>query len=134
MEQGITGVEPLLEQVKHSHNSKGYIIGMDGRKVYTRSEHSALNTLLQHTGAMLAKVWIIKTYELIEAETNWEWEKDYKQLLWVHDELQFTCRPDIADQLGDILCRACLLAGEYFNCALPIEAEYKIGKTWRETH
>lgn len=134
MEQGITGVEPLLEMVKHAHNRKGYIIGLDGRKVYTRSEHSALNTLLQHTGALLAKMWIIKTHELIEQETDWEWGKDYKQLLWVHDELQFTCRPEIADQLGGILLRACLLAGEHFNFTLPIEAEYKVGKTWRDTH
>ncbi|NJL70266.1 MAG: hypothetical protein HC888_01040 [Candidatus Competibacteraceae bacterium] len=134
MEQGITGVEPLLEMVKDSHNRHRYIIGMDGRKVYTRSEHSALNTLLQHTGAMLAKMWIIKAHELIASETNWKWGKDYAQVLWVHDELQFTCRPEIADQLGDILLRACLLAGEAFGCHLPIEAEYKVGKTWRDTH
>lgn len=134
MEQGITGVEPLLEMVKHSHNRKGYMSGLDGRRVYTRSEHSALNTLLQHTGALLAKVWIIKTHALIATETDWEWGKDYKQILWVHDELQFTCRPEIADQLGDILLRACLLAGEHFNFTLPIEAEYKVGATWRETH
>lgn len=134
MEQGLTGVEPLLEQVKHSHNRKGYIIGLDGRKVYTRSEHSALNTLLQHTGALLAKMWIIKTHELIAAETDWEWGRDFKQILWVHDEIQMTTRPDIADQMGGIMLRACLLAGEHFNFNLPVEAEYKVGKTWKDTH
>ena len=35
--------------------SRGYLKGIDGRKIYVRSEHAALNTLLQGGGAIVMK-------------------------------------------------------------------------------
>ena len=35
--------------------SKGFLKGLDGRKLYVRSEHAALNTLLQSAGAIVMK-------------------------------------------------------------------------------
>ena len=36
-------------------SAKGYLKALDGRKLYIRSEHSALNTLLQGAGAIVMK-------------------------------------------------------------------------------
>ncbi|MGC8200996.1 hypothetical protein, partial [Salmonella enterica] len=42
-----------------------WIKGLDGRKVHVRSPHAALNTLLQSAGALICKLWIIKTEEML---------------------------------------------------------------------
>ncbi|WP_236527530.1 DNA polymerase, partial [Escherichia coli] len=42
-----------------------WIKGLDGRKVHVRSPHAALNTLLQSAGALICKLWIFETEELL---------------------------------------------------------------------
>lgn len=50
---------PGLKQAKEKledywmRTGKKYIMGIDGRKIYTRSKHSLLNALFQSTGAIL---------------------------------------------------------------------------------
>lgn len=34
------------------------VLGLDRRVIYVRSEHSALNTLLQSAGALVCKKWV----------------------------------------------------------------------------
>ena len=36
-------------------SGRGYVLGLDGRRVAVRSEHAALNTLLQSAGAIVMK-------------------------------------------------------------------------------
>lgn len=49
---GLLAVKEALEKYWKSTGNK-YIYGLDGRKVYTRSQHSLTNTLFQHTGALI---------------------------------------------------------------------------------
>jgi DNA polymerase I len=51
----VKGLKELTEQVKKEFNDKGYLVGLDGRKLQVRSEHSALNTKLQSAGAVIMK-------------------------------------------------------------------------------
>ena len=44
----------LREKVTQS-SEKGWVTGLDGRKLHIRSQHSALNTLLQSAGAVIMK-------------------------------------------------------------------------------
>jgi len=44
----------LRERVGNA-SARGYLLGLDGRKLYIRSEHAALNTLLQSAGAIIMK-------------------------------------------------------------------------------
>ena len=52
----------------------------------------------------------------------------------MHDEIQVDCEESIGKEVGDILVNSFRLAGEYYNMKIPIDAEYKIGKDWAETH
>ena len=52
----------------------------------------------------------------------------------VHDELQLQCKSDYADEVGKIAVQSIKDAGTYFNFRCPLDAEYKIGKTWADTH
>ena len=63
--------------------SRGYIIGLDGRKVRVRSEHAALNTLLQSAGALVMK----KALVLLDDYAK-QWRLDYRFCGNIHDEIQ----------------------------------------------
>ena len=103
---------------------------VDGRKVPIRSQHAALNTLLQGSGAVVSKYWMI----LADRNLRREFGNRVRQVAYVHDELQFSCPPDIADAAGKIITDSAIEAGTRLGIRMPINAEYKIGGSWSETH
>jgi len=108
-------------------SNKGYIKALDGRKVYVRSSHSALNFLLQSAGAIIAK----RAWEIFHILAD---DYEYKQLGVIHDEIQIECDPMDSATLGELLVGSMEAAGAYYKLNCPITGEYKIGKSWSETH
>jgi DNA polymerase I-like protein with 3'-5' exonuclease and polymerase domains len=106
---------------------KGYIKALDGRKVYVRSSHSALNFLLQSAGAIIAK----RAWEIFHILAD---DYDYKQLGVIHDEIQIECDPMDSATLGQLLVDAMECTTEYYKLNCPITGEYKIGRSWNDTH
>lgn len=108
-------------------SKKGWIRTLDGRKVYVRSPHSALNFLLQSAGSIIAKrAWVI-FHSLAQ-------QFDYKQLGVIHDEIQIECDPIDADIIGKLVVQAMEETTNYYKLNCPITGEYKIGRSWNETH
>jgi DNA polymerase I-like protein with 3'-5' exonuclease and polymerase domains len=125
----------LIEAVKEVVNDKGYLLGLDGRKLHIRSLHSALNTLLQSAGALLCKVWVILIERKCrEAGLKHGWDGDYAFCAWVHDEVQIAVREKHIETLTRICKEAAVEAGEFFEFACPTEADASTGRTWAETH
>ena len=56
------------------------------------------------------------------------------QVAYVHDELQYSCHKDIADDVGKIITKAATEAGEKLGLKIRIDANYSIGSNWSETH
>lgn len=112
---------------------RGYLIGLDGRKLHCRSPHSALNTLLQSAGALIAKQATIFAYDDLIA-AGLVWGKDFAQVAHVHDEVQFEVRKGLEEMVGKIIVQAMVKAGEHFNFRCPIDGEFKHGNNWCETH
>ena len=110
-------------------SKKGWVTGLDGRKLHIRSEHSALNTLLQSAGAVVMK----KALVLLDTYAK-QYNIDYKFVLNVHDEFQCEVRDDQADFFGGLAVGAIIKAGKSFNLNCPLDGEYKVGKTWQQTH
>ena len=112
------------------------IKGLDGRKVHVRSPHAALNTVLQSAGALICKLWIIKTEELlIEAGYKHGWDGDFAYMAWIHDELQIACRTqEIAEDVVRIAQVAMRWVGEHWAFRCRLDTEGKIGKNWRDCH
>jgi DNA polymerase I-like protein with 3'-5' exonuclease and polymerase domains len=128
--QRTPGLEQLLTAVKDAAK-RGYLVGLDGRHLHIRSDHAALNTLPQSAGALICKRWMVE----IDLElTRRSWHDKVQQLLWVHDELQFQCDPDIADAFGKVAVECIGRAAEYFGIRVPLTGEYKIGSNWAECH
>jgi len=119
----------LLMAVKRTVESKGYLTGLDGRKIVARSEHGQLNVLLQSAAALIAKKWV----QLVDQKIQ-EQGLDAEILTFCHDEIQLQVKGD-AEYVGNhIAIRSAKEAGEHFKIKIPIEAEYSVGKSWRDTH
>ncbi len=116
-----------LKQQVGKASDKGYLKALDGRHVRVRREHASLNFLLQSAGAIIAKrAWVI----FHELATH----LDYKQLGVIHDEIQIECSPDDAEEIGKLTVKAMELTTDYYKLRCPISGEYKIGRSWNETH
>lgn len=107
----------------------GKLPGLDGRVLWIRSQHSALNTLLQCAGAVVAKQWLIEATRAI-AEAG----IDAKLIAFVHDETQWEVDVAHAQQAVEIIENAAKKAGEVLEFRCPVDAEGKIGNNWRECH
>lgn len=123
---------PSLQTLRNTvakYADKGYVPGLDGRKIWVRSEHAALNTLLQGAGAIVMKKALVLFHDKIRAN---KWP--VKLVANVHDEFQFECPQEIAEEAGKAARMSIVEAGEHFNLRCPLDGEYKIGANWRETH
>ena len=105
----------------------GYIKGVDGRRLHVRSEHSALNTLLQSAGAIVMKKALIVFEESIK-------DIDATVVANVHDEWQVEAAEDKADEVGLLGIKAIVKAGELLKLNCPLDGDYKSGDSWAETH
>jgi DNA polymerase-1 len=118
----------LIDKVK-GLASKGYLSGLDGRRIWVRSEHAALNTLLQGAGAIVMKKALVLFNNKVIAN---KWNVKY--VANVHDEAQLECPRDIAEDVGKAFKQSIIEAGEHFKLRCPLDGQYKIGNNWRETH
>jgi DNA polymerase I-like protein with 3'-5' exonuclease and polymerase domains len=109
--------------------AKKYLKGIDGRKLYIRNNHAALNTLLQGAGAIVMKKALSLLNNKLKLNTI-----DYKFVANIHDEWQVEVRESQADFVGLRAVEAITEAGEHFNLRCPLDGEYKIGDNWSETH
>lgn len=130
---------PALKNLKEAVEAvvkRGYIKGLDGRKVYIRHKHAALNTLLQSAGALICKDWIVNIERLaLKAGLVHDWKGDFAFCAWVHDEVQIACRTkEVAEQLGAICQEAMKITERNFNFRCPLDTDFSIGPTWVETH
>jgi DNA polymerase I len=122
-------LERLRERVSEAFTKRGVLLGLDGRKLLVRSEHSALNTLLQGAGAIAMKKALVLLHKDL---TNRK--IPFKFVANVHDEWQVEVPEQYADEVGQSGVRAIQNAGLEFKMNCPLTGEYKIGDTWKETH
>jgi len=107
----------------------GYLTGLDGRVLHIRSPHAALNTLLQSAGAIVMKRAVV-----ILDHFSQVYKIDYKIVGQVHDEIQVEVQESQAEFFGDLAVNCIRRAGKDFKLNCPLDGNYKIGTTWRDTH
>ena len=126
--EAIDGLDQLLEAIKKAAE-RGFIKALDGRKIIVDSPHKALNYCLQGNSAILAKRWMVINQHNLKLLNLC-----CSQLAFVHDELQFECAPEHAQDLCSSLVLSAKEAGEYYNLRVEIDAEATTGNNWSETH
>ena len=108
---------------------RGWLKGLDGRRVEVRSQHAALNTLLQGAGAVVMKKALVILDRMATAQ-----KLDYRFVGNIHDEVQAEVRTEHAERFGKLAAYAICRAGEELNLRCPLAGSYDIGITWAETH
>lgn len=112
-----------------TYAAKGFVPGLDGRKIWVRSEHSALNSLLQGAGSICMKQALCIFYDKV-SQNNWP----VRFVANVHDEIQLETKPEYVTIVGEAARQSIIEAGEHFKLRCPLDGEYKHGKSWRDTH
>ena len=123
---------PALKRVRDSVTkaaSKGMIKGIDGRLLHIRSPHSALNTLIQGAGAVVCKVWLINMIKRIRRIGV-----DAKLVASIHDEYQFEVLNKDVKRFGQLTKDAMKDTEKQLHMKCPLDNEWKVGRTWAQTH
>jgi DNA polymerase I len=107
----------------------GFLRGLDGRCISIRSSHAALNSLLQGAGAIVMK----KALTLLDKYAKIKGIR-YRFVGNIHDEIQTEVETAKADVFGALAVQCIQEAGKHFNLNCPLDGEYKVGKTWAQTH
>ena len=122
----VEGLEDLVEATRRVAE-RGSIRAIDKRQIIVDKEHKALNCLLQGSAAVIAKRWLLLTHQNLGHLTH-------ERYAFVHDEQVLGSPAENAEQIADVCKLSALLAGEYYNLRLPIEADAQIGDNWAEVH
>lgn len=123
----------LKKLIEKKVETQGFLQGVDGRQLPIRSPHAALNMLLQSAGAVVMKVALIKLFNKLQ-QIGWQHGREYKFVGNIHDEFQAEVQPELAETYGELAVRAIKAAGVELKIRCPMDGEYKIGKSWAETH
>ena len=121
---------PALEELRgriDRQAQSGVLDGLDGRKLRVRSQHAALNTLLQGAGACVMKQALVHLADKLR-------NIPHKFVANVHDEWQIETPAHYADTVGRIGVRSIRIAGETLSLRCPLDGEYRVGNNWAETH
>jgi DNA polymerase I-like protein with 3'-5' exonuclease and polymerase domains len=132
--RGIDGFGDLQSKIAKQVEKLGRIPGLDGRRIPTRSSHSALNFLIQSSGAILCKRWVADAFEECCRRYRYGWNGDFVFVLFIHDEIQLCVREGLEEEIGNIIVKAAQAAGEPYGFRLKLDSEYSFGRTWADTH
>jgi DNA polymerase I-like protein with 3'-5' exonuclease and polymerase domains len=126
------GLSDLVDAVKSGFRKRGFIYGLDRRRQYPRSEHSALNLLLQGAGAIVMKQALIELYFSEEETFGEQWDI----LINCHDEYQLEFDPElmIEDRLALYAEEAITKAGHHFDLKCRLDGEAQVGDSWYDCH
>jgi DNA polymerase I-like protein with 3'-5' exonuclease and polymerase domains len=127
--QNTPSLKILREKVSGIAKNTGTLPGLDGRRLQVRSDHAALNTLLQSAGAIVMKQAVVLLDESLS-----KFGIDYKFVANVHDEWQIEVEESYADMVGKIGAQSIENAGKVLQMRCPLAGEYKVGNSWKETH
>ena len=122
-------LEYLKDEVVLPASRKGWVRGLDGRHIMVRSEHAALNSLLQGAGAIVMKKALVILHERLKRGII-----NSSYCANVHDELQMEAPQEEAERVGKMAVQAIEDAGKHFNLRCPLTGEYNVGNNWRDTH
>jgi len=127
--KNVPALAKLKEKIAVNLRNKGSLPGLDGRRLFIRSEHAALNTLLQGAGAVVMKKALVIFDKYIKLH-----ELDAHFVANVHDEWQLEVKEEEAELVGQLGVKAIVEAGKALRLNCPLDGEYKVGDNWKQTH
>ena len=125
--------QKLVETMQQRAKDNKHLIGLDGRKLYPRSQHSVLNLWIQNATVCVAKFAALAHRDALE-EHGLADQLDYAFLGHFHDEWQIEVLEHHAEFVASLALPAIESAGEYYNLNVRLGGDTAIGNNWAETH
>lgn len=122
----VPGVRKLKQTLIPQWAKQGYLVALDGRKVPVLSKHLSL------AGALQSFEKCVIAHSMVELVNTFG--KSITLRAWPHDEDQLTCDKSLATEVGETFKTIVRGVGERFGSLSPLDADYKVGLTWAETH
>jgi len=122
----IPALKMLIDKVQQSSEVSNDLKGLDGRRIYVRSVHAALNCLLQSAGAICSKYWI----DNLRTKLN----DDIKLVGWIHDEVILEVKEDLADEVKIMVVQAIEEIKDRIGLRVELTGDSRVGKNWKEIH
>jgi DNA polymerase I-like protein with 3'-5' exonuclease and polymerase domains len=129
----LPAIKKLKDKIDSRITQRGYLTGIDGRHLQIRSRHSALNQLLQSTGAVLMKKATCILFNDLKGEGLIH-GVDYAFCGFFHDEWQLAAKPIYMESVQRLSIESIQKSGQYFNLLCPFTGESRVGANWKETH
>ena len=129
----LPGMGELVKAVKARAKEQKWLKGLDGRRISVRSDHAALNTLLQSAGAVQMKRALCILDDDLQL-TGLVPGTHYEFVANVHDEYQIEVNDELVETVGPMAEAAIRKAGEFYNFRCPLAGEWKSGRNWYATH
>lgn len=125
-----------------AQGKKGVFCPLSGAFLHSRSEHSLVNLVFQHTGAFIMDVsgMLMDRYlgGIHYAENGEHYYlldgKPVRRLIYYHDEYMYEAHPDVADKVLELGIKSIVEAGKALKLHVPLEADGSIGDTWADVH
>lgn len=138
----------LKERVVRYWKQKGgmkFVKAIDGRKLWVRSEHSIVNIVFQSAGVICAKranvihhKWLEERGLLFDPFADDSFEGKCHIQIHYHDEAQWEVDKSLVmgdtSVVGDLASKASKEAGNYYKLRVNLDADYEIGKSWKDCH
>jgi DNA polymerase I len=117
--KGIPALKKLKDKIANNIAARGYLIGLDGRPLFCRSDFKGLNVLLQSSGALIMKQVVIELHKKMY-DLGYIYGHDWQQHAFVHDEVQVSCPPAMVDTLTSVALEAFPASQQFFGFQCPI--------------
>ena len=120
----------LISRIKKKAVASGHLVGLDGRVLTPRSEHAAVNLLIQSAGACVSK----------RAALNLDFDIFQKNLEgtnivgFIHDEIIVETVDDNVRDVMTAAVKAFQQTTQQYNLNCPMDGEAKLGMNWSEIH
>jgi DNA polymerase I len=131
--QGIPALKELKNRIAHNIAKREYLIGLDGRPLFCRSDFKGLNVLLQSSGALIMKQVVIELHNKMY-DLGYIYGHDWQQHAMIHDEVQVSCPPAMVDTLTSVALEAFPASQQFFDFQCPIQGDAHVGCSWDQTH
>ena len=143
VEEGLPALGALQEKVKRLAKNNGKLKTLDGGYLKVRSQHSALNTLLQGGGAIVMKKALVIFADGL-LDRGWEADRltgEFRRgddvmgfTANVHDEFQMEIPDHLVEEIGELAKASIRAAGEAYDMRVILAGSFDAGSSWADSH
>lgn len=127
----VPGFQGLIDKLQDELSHSGRIVLCDGTPIIVPSDHMVIPYLLQGDESRLMKQALVYLDKEIRRAGL---TKHCLKVADIHDEWQWRVRNRYVEEFIALALPCFIKAGETFKYRIPIEGDFKVGKTWAQTH